>query len=157
MAGSSQHDIKRVLAYSTISQLGYMVAALGAGAWTAGVFHLFTKSLLFLGAGSVIHACDTNDMREMGGLRRAMPATFVTFVVGSLAIAGVPPLGPFFSKDEILLGAAANGFPVVLVLGLVTSGLTAAYMGRVVFLTFFGDHRGSAHPHESPPVMTVPL
>ena len=111
-----QDDIKKVLAYSTVSQLGYMVMALGVGAWTAGVFHLFThaffKALLFLGAGSVIHAVHSNNMSEMGGLRKHMPWTFRTFIIGSLALAGIPPLAGFWSKDEILLGAHKNGFPI---------------------------------------------
>ncbi len=156
-----QDDIKRVLAYSTVSQLGYMVAALGVGAWTAGVFHLFThaffKALLFLGSGSVIHAVHSNNMSEMGGLRKYMPITFWTFIIGSLALAGIAPLAGFWSKDEILLGAFKDDFPVVLILGVVTAFMTAAYMGRAVFLTFFGEYRGHGHPHESPPSMTVPL
>jgi NADH-quinone oxidoreductase subunit L len=156
-----QDDIKRVLAYSTVSQLGYMVAALGVGAWTAGVFHLFThaffKALLFLGSGSVIHAVHSNNMSEMGGLKKYMPTTFTTFVIGSLALAGIFPLAGFWSKDEILLGAAKNGYPFILVLGLVGAFMTACYMGRAVYLTFFGEYRGHGHPHESPPSITVPL
>jgi NADH-quinone oxidoreductase subunit L len=156
-----QDDIKRVLAYSTVSQLGYMVAALGVGAWTAGVFHLFThaffKALLFLGSGSVIHAVHSNNMSEMGGLRKYMPVTFWTFIIGSVALAGIFPLAGFWSKDEILLGALENGFPLVLVAGIVTAFMTAAYMGRAVYLTFFGEYRGHGHPHESPPTMRVPL
>jgi NADH-quinone oxidoreductase subunit L len=156
-----QDDIKRVLAYSTVSQLGYMVAALGVGAWTAGVFHLFThaffKALLFLGSGSVIHAVHSNNMSEMGGLRKYMPVTFWTFIIGSVALAGIFPLAGFWSKDEILLGALENGFPLVLVAGIVTAFMTAAYMGRAVYLTFFGEYRGHGHPHESPPTMKVPL
>ena len=156
-----QDDIKRVLAYSTVSQLGYMVAALGVGAWTAGVFHLFThaffKALLFLGSGSVIHAVHSNNMSEMGGLRKYMPVTFWTFIIGSVALAGIFPLAGFWSKDEILLGALENGFPLVLVAGVVTAFMTAAYMGRAVYLTFFGEYRGHGHPHESPPTIKVPL
>jgi NADH-quinone oxidoreductase subunit L len=156
-----QDDIKRVLAYSTVSQLGYMVTALGVGAWTAGVFHLFThaafKALLFLGSGSVIHAVHSNNMSEMGGLKKYMPTTFVTFMIGTVALAGVPPLAGFWSKDEILLGAAKNGYPFILVLGLVGAFMTACYMGRAVYLTFFGEYRGHGHPHESPRSMTVPL
>jgi NADH-quinone oxidoreductase subunit L len=157
-----QYDIKKVLAYSTVSQLGYMVAALGVGAWTAGVFHLFThaffKALLFLGAGSVSHAAHhTFDMREMGGLRKFMPRTYATFVIGTLALAGIPILAGFFSKDEILLGALEGDYPGVLVLGVVGAFMTAAYMGRCVFLTFFGEYRGHGHPHESPGLMTWPL
>ncbi len=156
-----QDDIKRVLAYSTVSQLGYMVAALGVGAWTAGVFHLFThaffKALLFLGSGSVIHAVHSNNMSEMGGLKKHMPITFWTFVIGTVALAGIPPLAGFWSKDEILLGAKEGGFPLVLVIGGVTAFMTACYMGRALFLTFFGEYRGHGHPHESPKSMTVPL
>jgi NADH-quinone oxidoreductase subunit L len=156
-----QDDIKRVLAYSTVSQLGYMVTALGVGAWTAGVFHLFThaafKALLFLGSGSVIHAVHSNNMSEMGGLKKYMPTTFVTFVIGTLALAGIPPLAGFWSKDEILLGASKNGYPVLLFFGTVGAFMTACYMGRCVYLTFFGEYRGHGHPHESPRTMTVPL
>jgi NADH-quinone oxidoreductase subunit L len=156
-----QDDIKRVLAYSTVSQLGYMVAALGVGAWTAGVFHLFThaffKALLFLGSGSVIHAVHSNNMSEMGGLRKHMPVTYVTFIIGSLALAGIFPLAGFWSKDEILLGAMKDGFPLVLVAGTVGAFMTACYMGRAVYLTFFGEYRGHGHPHESPPSIRIPL
>jgi NADH-quinone oxidoreductase subunit L len=157
-----QRDIKKVLAYSTVSQLGFMVMALGVGAWTAAVFHLFThaffKALLFLGAGSVSHAVHSFDMKaDMGGLRRSMPITFGTFVVGSLALAGIPPLAGFWSKDEILLGASENGYEAFMIVGLVGAFMTAAYMTRAVYLTFFGEYRGHAHPHESPPVITVPL
>jgi NADH-quinone oxidoreductase subunit L len=156
-----QDDIKRVLAYSTVSQLGYMVTALGVGAWTAGVFHLFThaafKALLFLGSGSVIHAVHSNNMSEMGGLKKYMPTTFVTFVIGTLALAGIFPLAGFWSKDEILLGASKNGYPLLLTFGTIGAFMTAAYMGRCVYLTFFGEYRGHGHPHESPRSMTVPL
>jgi NADH-quinone oxidoreductase subunit L len=156
-----QTDIKRVLAYSTVSQLGYMVMALGVGAWTAGVFHMFThamfKALLFLGSGSVSHAVHSFDMREMGGLRKAMPTTFVTFIIGSVALAGVPPLAGFWSKDEILLGASAGNYPAFLIVGLVGAVMTAAYMTRSVYLTFFGEYRGHGHPHESPLPITAPL
>ena len=157
-----QTDIKKVLAYSTVSQLGYMVMALGVGAWTAGIFHLtthaFFKGLLFLGAGSVSHAVHSFDMKkDMGGLRHHMPITYRTFLVGALALAGIPPLAGFWSKDEILLGASGNGYPLFLVVGLVGAGLTAAYMTRCVYLTFFGQHRGHGQPHESPPAITVPL
>ncbi len=157
-----QSDIKKVLAYSTVSQLGYMVMALGVGAWTAGVFHLVThaffKGLLFLGAGSVSHAVHSFDMKkDMGGLREHMPTTYRTFLIGSLALAGVPPLAGFWSKDEILLGASSNGYPIFLVVGLLGAVLTAAYMTRCVYLTFFGDYRGHGDPHESPPAITVPL
>lgn len=160
-----QTDLKKVLAYSTISQLGYMVMALGVGAWTAGVFHLFThaffKACLFLGAGSVSHACHhTFDMREMGGLRKKMPITHATFLIATLALAGIFPLAGFWSKDEILAGASSgqqNAYTIMLIFGLITALLTAAYMGRAYWLTFWGDYRGHAKPHESPKVITVPL
>jgi NADH-quinone oxidoreductase subunit L len=157
-----QDDIKKVLAYSTVSQLGYMVMALGVGAWTAAIFHLFThaffKALLFLGAGSVSHAVHSFDMKkDMGGMRRFMPTTYVTFLIGSLALAGLFPLAGFWSKDEILLGAKDNGYELFLVVGLVGAFMTAAYMTRTVYLTFFGEYRGHGHPHESPRPITVPL
>jgi NADH-quinone oxidoreductase subunit L len=159
-----QRDIKKVLAYSTISQLGYMVMALGIGAWVAAVFHLFThaffKALLFLGAGSVSHSGSHHsfDMRDdMGGLRKHMPITFVTFVIGSLALAGIFPLAGFWSKDEILVTAGKTGFDAFLYVGLFGAFLTAAYMTRCVYLTFFGQYRGHGEPHESPPTITVPL
>ncbi len=165
-----QRDIKKVLAYSTVSQLGYMVLALGVGAYTAGMFHLFThaffKACLFLGAGSVSHACHHSfDMKaDMGGLRKYMPKTFITFVIGSLALAGIPPLAGFWSKDEILAGAGVwpgtegNGdYWMPFVFGMITAALTAAYMTRTVWLTFFGEYRGHAHPHESGPRITTPL
>lgn len=156
-----QDDIKRVLAYSTVSQLGYMIAGLGVGAWTGALFHLFThamfKALLFLGAGSVIHAVHANNMSEMGGLRKHMPQTFYTFLIGSAALAGVPGLAGFFSKDEILHGALKNHYYFVFGVAVLTAFLTALYMTRCVYLTFFGEYRGHGHPHESPPVMTLPL
>ncbi len=156
-----QDDIKRVLAYSTISQLGYMIAALGIGARTAAFFHLFThaffKALLFLGAGSLIHAAHSNNMSEMGGMRRFMPTTYWTFVVGSLALAGIPPLAGFWSKDEIIADAGRNGHEIVLIVAIVSAVLTAFYMTRAVRLTFFGEYRGHGQPHESPRLMTVPL
>ncbi len=162
-----QNDIKKVLAYSTVSQLGYMVAAMGAGAYTAGLFHLFThaffKSLLFLGAGSVIHAVHSNNMSDMGGLRKYMPKTFWTFVMGTLALVGIFPFAGFFSKDEILASmkyAGGHGQPVanfILVLGIAGAFITALYMARAVSLTFFGTYKGDGHPHESPSVMTFPL
>jgi NADH-quinone oxidoreductase subunit L len=163
-----QRDIKKVLAYSTISQLGFMVLALGVGAWTAALFHLFThaffKACLFLGAGSVSHACHHSfDMvADMGGLRKYMPHTFRTFLIGSIALAGLPPLAGFWSKDEILAGASqlgggGNGYPVVLAMGMITAFLTAAYTTRMVYLTFFGEYRGHGTPHESPKTITVPL
>jgi NADH-quinone oxidoreductase subunit L len=163
----AQNDIKRVLAYSTISQLGYMFLAVGTGAYVAAIFHMVThsffKALLFLGAGSVIHGVDgEQDMRRMGGLRLLLPLTFATFVVGWLAIAGVPPFSGFWSKDEILLGAWASGDAgkALWLIGLVTALLTAYYMSRQVFLVFFGEPRydeAEVHPHESPWLMTAPL
>ncbi len=165
-----QRDIKKVLAYSTVSQLGYMVTALGVGAYTAGMFHLFThaffKACLFLGAGSVSHACHHSfDMKaDMGGLRKYMPKTFATFIIGSLALAGIPPLAGFWSKDEILVGTGAfpgtdgNGtYWMPFIFGMITAGLTAAYMTRTIWLTFFGEYRGHAHPHESGARITTPL
>jgi len=169
-----QDDIKKVLAYSTISQLAYMSAALGVGAGNAGIFHLFThawfKALLFLGAGSVIHAVHSNNMSDMGGLRRFMPTTYWTFGVGSLALAGIFPLAGFWSKDEILTeafhvgaGTAAHspGTDVVGYIvygsGILTAFLTAFYMSRAFHLTFEGEYRGHGHPHESPKTMTIPL
>jgi NADH-quinone oxidoreductase subunit L len=159
-----QRDIKKVLAYSTISQLGYMVMALGVGAWVAAIFHLFThaffKSLLFLGAGSVSESGSHHsfDMKgDMGGLRKYMPITFTTFVIGSLALAGIFPLAGFWSKDEILVTAGQTGYDAFLYVGLIGAFLTAAYMTRTVYLTFFGEFRGHGEPHESPPTLTVPL
>jgi NADH-quinone oxidoreductase subunit L len=159
-----QDDIKKVLAYSTISQLGYMVMALGVGAWSAAVFHLFThaffKALLFLGAGSISHAGTHHsfDMKEeMGGLRKPMPITFWTFMIGTLALAGIFPLAGFWSKDEILATASQSDYKVFMVIGLIGAGLTAAYMTRCVYLTFFGEYRGHHHPHESEKTITVPL
>jgi len=161
-----QNDIKRVLAYSTISQLGYMFLGCGVGAYAAGVFHLFThaffKSLLFLAAGSVIHALSgEQDLRRMGGLKKYLPRTTPVFLVGALAIAGVPFLSGFFSKDAILVSAFAQGRTFVGILGLAGAVLTAFYMFRLVFLAFFGSERFSAevksHLHESPAVMTRPL
>ena len=185
-----QTDIKRVLAYSTISQLGYMFLAMGVGAFAAGTFHLMThaffKALLFLGSGSVIHAMNAEqDMRRMGGLKRYIPVTFATMFIGALAIAGIPPLSGFFSKDEILYRTFLSN-RVLWVLAVVTAGMTAFYMFRLIFMTFFQEYRGpaweqgagghghddthdaggddghDAHgawhgPHESPPLMTVPL
>jgi len=159
-----QDDIKKVLAYSTISQLGYMVMALGSGAWVAAVFHLFThaffKALLFLGAGSVSHSGSHHsfDMKkDMGGLRKYMPITFSTFMIGTLALAGIFPFAGFWSKDEILVTAGRSGYDFFLVVGLIGAFLTAAYMTRCVYLTFFGEYRGHGHPHESEPAITVPL
>lgn len=157
-----QQDLKKVLAYSTISQLGYMVAALGVGAWTAALFHLFThaffKACLFLGAGSVSEGVHhTFDMRKMGGLRKYMPTTHITFLLATLALAGIAPLSGFWSKDEILNGAYAGGYDFVLILGSVGAFMTATYMGRAYFKTFWGDYKGHGTPHESPKVITVPL
>ncbi len=163
LAAVAQHDIKKVLAYSTVSQLGYMFLAIGSGAYVAAIFHVVThaffKGLLFLGAGSVIHGLgDEQDMRRMGALRAAMPITAVTFIVGWLAIAGVPPLSGFWSKDEILLAAWEQHW-LLWAVGLVTALLTAYYMSRQTFLVFFGGQRWDegAHPHESPATMTLPL
>ncbi len=164
--GLAQNDIKKVLAYSTVSQLGYMFLAAGLGAYTAAIFHLMThaffKALLFLGSGSVIHAMGgEQDMRKMGGLKKYMPKTYWTFVIGSGALAGLPPLAGFFSKDEILHSAAAGGHWVLYAVGLITAALTAFYTFRAVNLTFHGEFRGTHeqehHLHESPPSMTVPL
>ena len=160
-----QNDIKKVLAYSTVSQLGLMFLALGVGAYTAGVFHVMThaffKALLFLGAGSVIHAMHhEQDIMKMGGLRKKLPITHITFLIGCLAIAGIPPFAGFFSKDEILTAALEKN-PVYYVLALATSLMTAFYMFRLYFLTFSGKFRGSHeqehHLHESPAPMTLPL
>ncbi|HXK59762.1 MAG TPA: NADH-quinone oxidoreductase subunit L [Acidobacteriota bacterium] len=163
-----QRDIKRVLAYSTVSQLGYMFTALGVGAVAAGIFHLgthaFFKALLFLGAGSVITAMHhEQDMTKMGGLKRYLPVTCLTMWAGTLAIAGVPGLAGFFSKDEILWRAFSNpqGRTLIWLIGVVVAGMTAFYMFRLMFLTFYGQERiepeVKAHLHESPRVMTVPL
>jgi NADH-quinone oxidoreductase subunit L len=163
----AQNDIKKVLAYSTISQLGYMFLAIGCGAYVAAVFHMVThaffKALLFLGSGSVIHGVhDEQDMRKMGGLAKFMPVTAVTFIIGWLAIAGVPPFAGFWSKDDILLNAFDKNIVLWLV-GFVTAVLTAFYMSRQVFMVFFGKERfetegeHAVHPHESPWTMTLPL
>jgi NADH-quinone oxidoreductase subunit L len=162
----TQTDIKRVLAYSTLSQLGYMFAALGVGAWAAAIFHLMThgffKGLLFLDSGSVIHAVhDEQDMRRMGGLWRRIPITYWTMLIGAIAISGIPPLAGFFSKDEILSGAFKNGFLWVWGIGFVVAGMTAFYMFRLIGMTFWGPSRVDPHVephiHEAPPSMTVPL
>ena len=184
--GLVQNDIKRVLAYSTVSQLGYMFLAMGVGAYGAGIFHLYThaffKALLFLGSGAVIHALSgEQDLRRMGGLRKALPITYWTFVVGAVAIAGVPPLAGFFSKDEILLRTFAGGHMLLWVVGMLTSLLTAVYMFRVVFLAFHGpspsatapqaahddehaaphqapgSHVAGPHLHDAPPAMAFAL
>jgi NADH-quinone oxidoreductase subunit L len=160
-----QNDIKKVLAYSTISQLGYMFLGLGVGAYTGAVFHVMThaffKALLFLGAGSVIHALhNQQDIRGMGGLKKALPITHITFLLACLAIAGIPPFSGFFSKDEIL-GAAYGRNIIYYVVGVFTAMLTAFYMFRLYTLTFLGKFRGTAeqesHLHESPSAMTIPL
>ncbi|UCC43096.1 MAG: NADH-quinone oxidoreductase subunit L [Candidatus Zixiibacteriota bacterium] len=166
--GLAQNDIKRVLAYSTVSQLGYMFLACGVAAFTAGIFHLMThaffKALLFLGAGSVIHAMsDEQDMRQMGGLKKYLPITFGTMMIATLAISGIPGLSGFFSKDEILWKAFSSdhGHWLLWVLAVVTAALTAFYMFRLIYLTFYGRERMSdevrSHLHESPRSMTVPL
>ncbi len=165
-----QTDIKRVLAYSTVSQLGYMMAAIGAGFASAGFLHLLThgifKALLFLAAGAVIHAVGTNDIFAMGGLWRKMPQTTIVFVVGTLSLAGIPFFGGFFSKEEILGGVLAGGFPTPFAMLLLGAFLTAFYMFRVVFITFFGvpapaahagAHDGAPHVHDAPPFMALPL
>jgi NADH-quinone oxidoreductase subunit L len=162
----TQHDIKKVLAYSTVSQLGYMFLAVGLGAFSAAIFHLFThaffKACLFLGAGSVIHALDgEQDMRKMGGLKAHMPRTYWTYVVATLAIAGAPFTAGFFSKDLILWQAFSHGSLILWGVGFVTAGMTAFYMFRQLFLVFHGecraDDHAKAHLHESPAVMTLPL
>jgi NADH-quinone oxidoreductase subunit L len=166
--GLVQNDIKRVLAYSTVSQLGYMFVAMGVGAWAAGVFHLVThaffKACLFLGSGSVIHGMSgEQDMRKMGGLKDKMPTTFWTFLIATMAIAGTPLTAGFFSKDEILWKAFSSPFgsPRLWMVGVAGAGLTAFYMFRQVFMTFFGenraDHEVAHHIHESPRSMTMPL
>jgi NADH-quinone oxidoreductase subunit L len=155
--GLVQNDIKRVLAYSTVSQLGYMFLAMGVGAFAGGIFHLFThaffKALLFLGSGAVIHALHgEQDLRYMGGLKRELPITYWTFLIGTLAIAGVPLLSGFFSKDEILWQTYASGHTVLWVMAVITAFLTATYMFRLLYLAFFGERRqapaaGDAHGH----------
>jgi len=159
--GLVQNDIKKVFAYSTVSQLGYMFVGIGSGAFSAGVYHLMThaffKALLFLGAGSVIHAVHgEQDMRNMGGLKGKIPITFWTMCCAWVAIAGIPPFSGFFSKDAILLAAYQHS-PAIYWIGVITAGMTAFYVSRAMFMTFFGTYRGHAHPHESPPVMWVPL
>ena len=160
----TQTDIKRVLAFSTLSQLGYMFAALGVGAWVPAIFHLIThgffKGLLFLGSGSVIHAVDgEQEMPKMGGLAKKIPITYATMLIGTIAIAGLPPLAGFWSKDEILGEAFKFGYTWVWLVGLVVAGATAFYMFRLMGLTFWGKSRirEDVHPHESPWTMTLPL
>jgi NADH-quinone oxidoreductase subunit L len=179
--GLVQNDIKRVLAYSTVSQLGYMFLAMGVGAFAGGIFHLYThaffKALLFLGSGAVIHALHgEQDLRHMGGLKKELPITFWTFLAGTLAIAGVPLLSGFFSKDEILGKAFASGHTILWAVGVVTAFLTATYMFRLLYLAFFGERREApaaaghgddhahghggghgAHLHDAPPAMAIPL
>ncbi len=163
--GITQFDIKRVLAYSTVSQLGYMFLACGVGAFTSGIFHLMThaffKALLFLGSGSVIHGMHgEQDMRHMGGLKKHMPITYWTFMLATLAIAGIFPFAGFFSKDEILFHSLVSGHTVFWGIATVAAFITAFYMFRAVFMTFHGEEKFDhhhVHPHESPPLMTVPL
>ncbi|KEO83328.1 NADH-quinone oxidoreductase subunit L [Tumebacillus flagellatus] len=166
LIGLTQNDIKRVVAYSTVSQLGYMVMALGVSAYTASTFHLMThaffKALLFLASGSVIHAIHHNqDLRKMGGLWKKLPLTGWTFLVGALALSGIPPFAGFWSKDEILLGAYNSGHYVLFTLALIAAFCTAFYIFRVFFMTFTGEFRGEKdvydHAHESGPVMAIPL
>ncbi|RKX21793.1 MAG: NADH-quinone oxidoreductase subunit L [Candidatus Zixiibacteriota bacterium] len=166
--GMAQNDIKRVLAYSTVSQLGYMFLACGVASFSAGIFHLMThaffKALLFLGAGSVIHSMsDEQDMRKMGGLKKYIPVTYWTFFIATIAISGIPGLSGFFSKDEILWKSFSSqyGHPIFWVIGFVTAGMTAFYMFRLVYMTFHGkermDKETKSHIHESPKTMTIPL
>ncbi|HMB79983.1 MAG TPA: NADH-quinone oxidoreductase subunit L [Vicinamibacterales bacterium] len=176
--GLVQNDIKRVLAYSTVSQLGYMFLAMGVGAYAAGIFHLYThaffKALLFLGSGAVIHAlAGEQDLRKMGGLKKDLPITYWTFLIGALAIAGVPGLAGFFSKDEILYRTYTSGHTLLWVIGLLTALLTAIYMFRLVFMAFHGEsrraaasheasihdapHHSPSHLHDAPPAMAVAL
>lgn len=163
-----QNDIKKVLAYSTVSQLGFMFMALGVGAYTAAVFHVIThaffKALLFLGSGSVIHGMGgEQDIRHMGGLKGKMKITYITFLIGCIAIAGIPPLSGFFSKDEIMMHVFSHGMygKIFWILGMLAAFMTAYYMFRLLFITFFGEFRGTAHQrdhlHESPALITIPL
>lgn len=164
----TQNDIKKVLAYSTVSQLGYMFLALGVGAFWVGIFHVYThaffKALLFLGSGAVIHAMNhEQNIQKMGGLQKYLPKTYLTFLIGAIAIAGIPPLAGFFSKDEILAYVWHDGSVILWIFAALTAGLTAFYMFRLVSLTFWGNPRfkehgeGAAHPHEAPATMTIPL
>jgi NADH-quinone oxidoreductase subunit L len=160
--GLKQNDIKKVLAYSTVSQLGYMFLALGLGAYSTAIFHVtthaFFKALLFLGAGSIIHALSgEQDIRKMGGLRKKMPVTFWTFLAATLAISGIPPFSGFFSKDMILEKAYEHNI-LLYILALFGALLTCFYMFRLFYLVFYGEQRiKDSHPHESPKVMTIPL
>jgi NADH-quinone oxidoreductase subunit L len=168
--GLVQNDIKKVLAYSTVSQLGYMFLAMGVGAYAAGIFHLYThaffKALLFLGSGAVIHAlAGEQDMRKMGGLKKDLPITYWTFLIGAIAIAGIPPFAGFFSKDEILFKSFSSGHTLLWFVGIVTALLTACYMFRLVFMTFYGEPRmnaehephGHRHLHDAPMPMAIAL
>jgi NADH-quinone oxidoreductase subunit L len=174
--GLVQNDIKRVLAYSTVSQLGYMFLAMGVGAFAGGIFHLYThaffKALLFLGSGAVIHALHgEQDLRHMGGLRKELPITYWTFLIGTLAIAGVPLLSGFFSKDEILWQTYASGHTILWGVAVITAFLTATYMFRLLYLAFFGErrqapghgpqapdaHGHASHLHDAPPAMAAAL
>jgi NADH-quinone oxidoreductase subunit L len=163
--GLVQNDIKKVLAYSTISQLGYMFLCLGVGAFASGIFHVMThaffKALLFLGSGAVIHAMhEEQDIQKMGGLKKYLPTTYKTFLIGAFAISGIPPFSGFFSKDEILWKAFTDGSPILWMVGAAGVGLTAFYMFRLVTLTFDGKPRFDehhVHPHEAPKTMTIPL
>lgn len=156
-----QDDVKRVLAYSTVSQLGYMMLGLAVGGYSAGLFHLIThasfKALLFLGAGSIIHAMHTNNIWEMGRLFNKMKFTAITFLIGGLALAGIFPLSGFFSKDAILIQTYQSGHYILFTFALITAAFTSFYMARVFFVIFFSVEKHSAHPHESPPVMYIPL
>jgi NADH-quinone oxidoreductase subunit L len=158
--GLAQNDIKRILAYSTVSQLGYMMLALGVGSVSGAMFHLFThaffKALLFLGAGSVIHSVHTQDIREMGGLGKKMKITAWTFGIGALALSGIPPFSGFWSKDAILT-AALDEQPILFIVGVIAAFFTALYMARLYFLVFVGKPREDQHAKESPSVMTIPL
>ena len=163
--GMFQKDIKKILAYSTVSQLGYMFAAVGVTAYSAGIFHVFThaffKALLFLGAGSVIYALHhQQDIWKMGGLKDKLPRTYWTMLIGALALSGVPPFSGFFSKDEILFSALATGHTGIWFIGVLVAGMTAYYTFRMIFLVFHGEPRDKEafdHAHEPPPVMTIPL
>src|SRR5918992_1585888 len=162
LSAVGQDDLKRVLAYSTISQLGYMFLAVGVGAFAVGIFHLVThaffKALMFLAAGSVMHAMDGEiDMTRLGGLRRPMPVTAAAFAVGGLALAGIPPLAGFFSKDQVLASTFEAGHTVLWIAGIVTAAITAFYVARATAMTFLGRARHDKHPHEAPALMRIPM
>jgi NADH-quinone oxidoreductase subunit L len=162
LSALGQDDLKRVLAYSTISQLGYMFLAVGVGAFAVGIFHLVThaffKALMFLAAGSVMHAMDGEiDMTRLGGLRKHMPVTTWVFVIGGLALAGIPPLAGFFSKDQVLASTFEAGHLTLWIVGIITAGITGLYVARAAALTFFGRPRHDRHPHEAPVLMRVPM